>query len=70
MRFSSTENILYEYTLRPVAEGVEYIEIPTVYRKRTEGQSNISFKQNLEFTKGFIKAALRLRRENRKDGKK
>lgn len=63
MRFSAPENVLYEYTLRPVSEGVEYIEIPTVFRKRTDGRSTVSLKQNLEFTSGFIKAALRLRRE-------
>ena len=40
MRFNPAIPLLFEYTLLPVSQGVEYIEIPTVYHKRTEGASN------------------------------
>lgn len=40
MRFDDRKTLLFEYTLKPVALGVEYIELPTVYRKRTEEKAN------------------------------
>ncbi len=42
IKFSSPEKFLFERTLKPLRVGVEYKEIPTVYKKRTEGKSSFS----------------------------
>lgn len=40
MNFRKDENFLFEYTLKPLHYGCEYSEVPTVYKKRSQGKSN------------------------------
>lgn len=61
---------LYEYSLRPVLSGVEYIEIPTIYNRRAEGKSNADFQKNIQGAIYFLKAAFRLKREKHRASKK
>ena len=58
--FQQSPSLLYEYTLKPVSRGAEYIEVPTVFRKRTEGVSNSSFRLYAKLAVHFILTAIRL----------
>ena len=60
-KFSKPYNLYYEWILLPVKNGVEYIEIPTTYRKRTEGSSNTNWRILFEFGFGYVGHAIRLR---------
>lgn len=60
-QFSSPENFLFERTLRPIRDGVEYKEIPTVYRKRAEGKSNFNIITLISIAVQFCLTALRIR---------
>lgn len=42
MNFKKPARFMYEYTLKPLRFGVEYIEIPTVYRKEKGRKNNWS----------------------------
>jgi glycosyltransferase involved in cell wall biosynthesis len=46
---------LFETILRPLKMGVEVIEIPTVWKARTEGESQNTFWKNFEYFKTGIK---------------
>ncbi len=61
MKFSNQSTFVYEYTLKPLRMGIRYEEIPTVYKKRSEGKStvNIPFMFKLAFE--FCTTALRIR---------
>lgn len=40
MELYDPRTFVYEYTIKPVAKGVRYIEVPTVFSQRVEGESN------------------------------
>lgn len=58
MRFSNPKRTFYEYTIRPLSKGAEYIEIPTNYRRREEGASNFNPKRYVHLGVTFIRTAL------------
>ena len=60
---------LYEFTLRPVLSGVEYIEIPTTYRKRAAGRSNADIRKVIRGAYCFLKAAVCLKNETHRNFK-
>lgn len=43
MDFRNPKTFVYEYTIKPLCLGIEYEEIPTVYRKRTEGKTSYNY---------------------------
>lgn len=59
--FSKPHDLYYEWILLPVKNGVEYLEIPTVYSKRTEGRSNCTWRFLFELGFGYVRHALRIR---------
>lgn len=61
INFGKDEDFLYEYTLKPVRCGVEYEEIPTVYKKRNEGKSNFNIKALSKIAVKFCLTAVKLR---------
>ncbi len=61
MGFSSPADFLYEYTLKPLKAGVEYEEIPTVYRKRTDGKSNFNLIKLITVAIRFCLTAIKIR---------
>ncbi|MBE6835567.1 MAG: glycosyltransferase [Ruminococcaceae bacterium] len=58
MNFTSETRSYYEYTMRPLAMGEKYIEIPTDYIRRTEGESNYNLKRYIDLGTTFLKTAL------------
>lgn len=61
MHFELNPDFLYEYTLRPLSRGSEYIEIPTFYSRRSEGKSNFGLLKEIEVTVKYCFTALKLR---------
>lgn len=43
MNFRNPKSFVYEYTLKPLRFGVEYIEVPTVYRREKDRKNSVSF---------------------------
>ena len=58
MRFSNPKRTFYEYTIRPLSMGANYIEIPTNYKRREEGTSNFNPKRYIHLGVTFIRTAL------------
>ena len=65
MEFTNPKRTFYEYTIRPLSVGVEYIEIPTDYKKRTEGDSNFNPWRYVKLGVNFISTALHERKRLR-----
>lgn len=61
MNFNNPSAFLYEYTLKPLRLGVEYKEIPTIYRKRHEEKSNFNIFTLVNVAVCFCLTALRIR---------
>lgn len=61
MNFKDPSAFLYEYTLKPLRLGVEYKEIPTVYKKRREEKSNFNIFTLVKVAAGFCLTALKIR---------
>lgn len=61
MNFDNPSSFLYEYTLKPLRLGVEYIEIPTIYRKRQEEKSNFNIVTLVNVALHFCLTALKIR---------
>ena len=59
--FSQTHDLYYEWILLPVKNGVEYLEIPTVYNSRTEGRSNSRWAFLFEMGFSYVLNAFRIR---------
>ena len=55
MNFDDPDRAFYEFTIRPVSMGAEYVEIPTDYKPRTDGKSTFNLKKyiNLMFIAGI-----------------
>ncbi len=59
--YGKDSDFFYEYTLKPLSEGVEYIEIPTVFKKRNEGKSHFGTIFMTRVALKFCFTAVRLR---------
>ena len=70
MHFTDIKRTFYQYTLRPLTRGVEYIEIPTDYIRRTEGASNFNLKRYIDLAANFLCAAILERKKLKKNRKK
>ena len=66
MGFSPDDRLVFEYTLRPVCRGAEYIELPTVFRRRPQRRSRSSLRLLVTLFFRFLAAAVRLRAERRR----
>ena len=66
MNFTDKIRSYYQYTMRPLAMGKKYIEIPTDYIRRTEGASNYNPKRYIDLGTTFITTALNEKREMKK----
>ena len=58
MHFTNPKRTFYEYTIRPLSMGAEYIEIPTSYKRREEGASNFNPRKYIDLGVTFIRTAL------------
>lgn len=65
LKFDKPSLVIYEYTLKALHNGVEYEEIPTVYRKRTEGKSLVNSGKMLKTAMLFCFTAIRVRFSHR-----
>ena len=61
MNFTKPKLTFYEFTFKPVYYGTEYIELPTSYIRRDEGDSNFNLKRYIKLAVMFLYAAVRLR---------
>ena len=66
MDFNNPKRTFYEFTIRPLSAGKEYIEIPTKYKKRTEGASNFNPWRYIKLGVNFISTALHERKRLRR----
>ena len=62
MHFDDPDRAFYEFTIRPVSMGVEYIELPTNYKPRTDGESTFNLKKYINLGTSFISTAIHERR--------
>ena len=56
-----TKNFLFEYTLKALKNGVEYAEVPTVYKNRSEGKSNFNYATLIKVGAKYCLTALKIR---------
>ncbi len=55
------KDFLYEYTLKALRNGVEYSEVPTHYKKRSEGKSNFNIITLIKVGTKYCLTALKIR---------
>lgn len=61
MNFDNPETFLYEYTLKPLSQGEEYEEVPTVYVKRESGKSNFRLPTLVKVATRFLYTGFKIR---------
>ncbi len=61
LNFSNPKRFPYEYTVKALHNGVEYEEIPTVYKQRIEGKSNFGYKKLFQAAAIFCLTSLKIR---------
>lgn len=59
--YKKTNASIAEFTLKPLRLGVEYIEIPTFYKREEGRKSNFNFYGFFKMGLGYIKSILRVR---------
>ena len=69
MGFDDPKWTFYEFTLRPLSLGTEYIEIATDYTKRMEGASNFNLKKYVDLGVSFLLTAVREKNRLKKQRK-
>ena len=69
MNFTNPYRAFYEYTIRPLAMGANYIEIPTNYKPRSEGDSNFNPRKYIDLGVTFIRTALSERKRLKAEAK-
>lgn len=67
LNYDYSPTFCYEYTIKALRNNVEYEEIPTVYRKRTEGKSNFSYAKLFSAAFLFCSVALKIRLKPKED---
>ena len=65
LNYCNSPTFCYEYTIKALRNDVEYEEIPTVYRKRTEGKTNFNYIELFRSAFLFCLVALRIRLSSR-----
>ena len=63
LRYQNPETFGYEYTIKALRNGIEYEEIPTVYKRRTEGKTNFNYIKLIETAILFCFTAVKVRLE-------
>lgn len=69
MNFTDPKLTFYQFTIRPLRKGTEYIEIPTNYIRRTEGESNYDLKRYIDLGVNFLRAGFVERRLMKEENK-
>ena len=62
MGFDDPERAICEFTFRPLARGAEYIEIPSDYVRRSDGESNYKLRNYVDLGLTCVKSAVAERR--------
>ena len=70
MNFQPQRKSFYGFTIKPIIEGIEYIEIPTNYVRRNKGKSNLNIFSYIKFGIIFISTAIKLKWDYEKDKRK
>lgn len=70
MQFFDADTFMFEYSAKPILCGVDYVEIPTVYKKRSEGKSNYKLFILIYGAMLFLLTVIRLRLSVKKCKKK
>lgn len=60
------KNLLYEYTLKPLRFGTEYIEIPTIYKKNDKRKATATFFQLIVIAVRYCYHVIRIRFSSKK----
>ena len=60
MNFSQNKYFGYEYFIKPFFYDIDYEEVPTIYKPRSEGHSNFNIKKLQHLGYGFIYVAIQL----------
>ena len=61
LNYGESSTFVYEHSTKAIRNGVEYIEIPTVYKKRTEGKSHVSAVKMIKLAIVFCFVAIKVR---------
>ena len=61
LQFAYSPKTVFEYTVKALKAGVDYIEIPTVYKKREEGYSSFNLLILISGAVRYITTAIRVR---------
>ncbi len=59
--YKKTKASIAEFTLKPLRLGVEYIEIPTIYKRENGRESNFNFSGFLKMGLGYLKTIFKVR---------
>ena len=59
--YKKTKASIAEFTLKPLRLGIEYIEIPTYYKREENRKSNFNFWGFFKMGLGYIKSILKIR---------
>lgn len=70
LNLSNDINFGYEYAIKPLLMDIEYEEVPTVYKPRTESHSNFNLTKLIYLGGRFIFTAIWLRFKIKKSSKK
>ena len=70
LNFSNPYVFAYEYTVKALHNGIEYKEIPTTYKKRSEGKSHVDAKKMVRTAIAFCLTSLKIRFSERVINKK
>lgn len=65
LKFDDSSNFVYEHTIKALHNGIEYYEIPTVYKKRTEGKSHVTAVRMIKLALSFCVSAIKVRLSKR-----
>ena len=61
LRFDNPSIFAFEYTVKALRNGIEYKEIPTTYKKRSEGKSHVDSKKMIKTAIAFCLTSIRTR---------
>lgn len=61
LKFDNPSVFAYEYTVKALHNGIDYKEIPTTYKKRSEGKSHVDSKKMIKTAMAFCLTSIRTR---------
>lgn len=65
LNFNNPKTFGYEYTVKALRNGIEYEEIPTFYKKRTDGKTNFTYLKLFKIAVVYCLIAVKVRFEKK-----